>query len=94
LPEFPSATCNNRTGHRGLHPEPELSKITARLLAINFTDDEVNPPALGVVELAIRKITGAQFVLVPTSAETHGHVTHLRAAIWMPSLAALLKELN
>jgi homoserine O-acetyltransferase/O-succinyltransferase len=71
-----------------------MGKITARLLAINFADDEVNPPALGVVEPAIRQIKGAQFVLVPASAETHGHFTHLRAAIWKPYLAAFLKELD
>lgn len=75
-------------------PAPLLGKITARLLAINFTDDEVNPPELGVVEPAIRQIPGARFVLVPASAETHGHFTHLQAAIWKPYLAAFLKELD
>jgi homoserine O-acetyltransferase len=78
----------------GYNPEPELGKITARLLAINFADDEVNPPELDVVEPALRKIKGAQFVLVPASKDTHGHFTHLRAAIWKPYLAAFLKELN
>ncbi len=78
----------------GYNPAPELGKITARLLAINFADDEVNPPELGVVEPAIAKIKGAQFVLVPASAQTHGHFTHLRAAIWKPYLAAFLKQLD
>jgi homoserine O-acetyltransferase len=78
----------------GYNPAPELGKITATLLAINFADDEVNPPELGVVEPAIRQIKGAQFVLVPASAETHGHFTHLRAAIWKPYLAAFLKDLD
>ncbi len=64
----------------GYNPAPELGKITARMLAINLADDEVSPPELGVVEPAIRQIKGAQFVLVPASAETHGHFTHLRAA--------------
>ena len=75
-------------------PAPLLGKITARLLAINFADDAVNPPELGVVEPAIRQIPGAKFVLVPASAETHGHFTHLRAAIWKPHLAAFLRELE
>ena len=75
-------------------PVPLLGKITARLLAINFADDAVNPPELGVVEPAIRQIPGARFVLVPATAETHGHFTHLRAAIWKSHLAAFLKELG
>ena len=75
-------------------PAPLLDKITAKLLAINFADDEVNPTELGVVEPAIKKIPGARFVLVPASAETQGHFTHLQAAIWKPHLAAFLKELG
>jgi len=75
-------------------PAPLLGKITAKLLAINFADDAVNPPELGVVEPAIRQIPGARFVLVPVSAETHGHFTHMQAAIWKPHLAAFLKELE
>jgi hypothetical protein len=39
-------------------------------------------------------VGGAQFVLVPAGAETHGHFTHLRAAIWKPYLAAFMKELD
>lgn len=76
------------------NPAPLLERITARLLAINFADDEVNPTELGVVEPAIKKIPGARFVLVPASAETQGHFTHLQAAIWKPHLAAFLKELG
>jgi homoserine O-acetyltransferase/O-succinyltransferase len=78
----------------GYNPAPELDKIKARLFAINFADDEVNPPELGVVEPAIAKIKGAQFVLVPASKDTHGHFTHLRAAIWKPYLTTFLKGLN
>ena len=43
---------------------------------------------------AIKRIPNARYVIVPASAETHGHFTHLRAAIWKPYLAAFLKELN
>ena len=75
-------------------PAPLLGKITAKLLAINFADDAVNPPELGVVEPAIRQIPRARFVLVPASAETHGHFTHLQAAIWKPHLAAFLAALH
>lgn len=73
-------------------PVPGIDRITARLLAINFADDPVNPPELGVVEPVIRRIKGAKLVLVPPSAETRGHFTHLNAAIWKPHLAAFLQE--
>ena len=34
-------------------PSKDLEKIRARLLAINFADDALNPPELGVLEPAI-----------------------------------------
>ena len=38
----------------GLRPVADLEKIKARLLAINFADDAVNPPELGVLEAGDR----------------------------------------
>ena len=32
------------------NPAPQLDKIKAKLLAVNFADDELNPPELGVME--------------------------------------------
>jgi homoserine O-acetyltransferase len=75
------------------NPAPDLGKIRAKLLAINFADDEVNPPDLGVMEPAIRQIPGARAVLVPAGPETHGHFTHLRAAVWKNFLADFMKSL-
>jgi homoserine O-acetyltransferase len=74
-------------------PSRDMEKIRARLLAINFADDEVNPPELGVVEPAIKRIPGARFVLVPASDKTHGHYTYNLAAIWKQHLADFMKEL-
>ena len=74
-------------------PSPDLEKIKARLLAINFADDEVNPPELGVVEREIKRIPGARFVLVPAGDNTHGHYTYNLAALWKQHLVDFMKEL-
>ena len=37
-------------------PSADLEKIEARLLAINFADDAVNPPELGVLEAGVARI--------------------------------------
>ena len=74
-------------------PSRDLEKIKARLLAINFADDEVNPPELGVVEREIKRIPGARFVLVPASDSTHGHYTYNLAALWKQHLVDFMKEL-
>jgi homoserine O-acetyltransferase len=75
------------------NPAPHLGKIKAKLLAINSADDEANPPSLHVMEPAIAKIPGAKYVLIPQTNETHGHYTHLRAALWKEHLVAFLKDL-
>ena len=74
-------------------PAAGLHRIKARLLAINFADDEVNPPELGVMEPAIAKIPNARFVLVPASAQSHGHFTYNLAALWKAHLAAFMQAL-
>lgn len=72
-------------------PSKELDRIGARLLAINFEDDELNPPQLGVVEPAIAKIPDAKYVLVPASKDTNGHYSTLLAKLWAPHLLEFLK---
>ena len=67
-------------------PGPDLHKISARVFAINFADDELNPPGLGVLEAGVAKIAGAQCITVPASRETQGHYTTMRPAIWEPYL--------
>src|SRR5258708_1708697 len=41
---------------RDYDPGPNLGKIQARLLAINFADDLINPPELGVLEHEIKRV--------------------------------------
>jgi homoserine O-acetyltransferase/O-succinyltransferase len=74
-------------------PSPHLEKIKAPLLAINFEDDEGNPPQLNVVEPAIKRIKNARHVLVPAGPESHGHYSHLRAKLWKAHLVEFMKTL-
>jgi homoserine O-acetyltransferase/O-succinyltransferase len=74
-------------------PSKDLDKIKARLLAINSADDEINPPELGVVEPAIKRIKDARFVLIPGSDKTNGHFTYFLAALWKRHLAEFMNEL-
>ena len=72
-------------------PTPLLGNIKARLLAINFADDEINPPALGVMEAGMARIPGARHVLVPASPQSQGHYNAMRAALWKQHLADFLQ---
>jgi homoserine O-acetyltransferase len=73
-------------------PEPDLAKIKAPLVSVNFADDEINPPDLGVMEKAVSKIPRGRAVLVPESEKTIGHQTLTLAAIWKPYLEELMRS--
>src|SRR3954452_16862925 len=68
-------------------PSADLGKIKAPLFAINFADDAVNPPELGVLEAGIAKIPGAKFVVVPPSPHSQGHYTSMQPVLWKQHLA-------
>ncbi|HEU4388963.1 MAG TPA: alpha/beta fold hydrolase [Blastocatellia bacterium] len=71
-------------------PGPGLEKIQAPLIAINFEDDLVNPPELGILEREIKRVKRGKAIVVPRSDKTRGHGTHTLAAIWKNYLAELL----
>ena len=75
-------------------PTPLLGQIKTPLLAVNFADDEINPPELGVMEPAIAKIPGARYVLVPAGPDSAGHYTALRAGSWKSHVAEFLAALK
>ena len=73
-------------------PAPLIGRIKARLLAINFADDAINPPELGVLEPVIARIPGARCVLVPAGPQSHGHLNSTRAVLWKEDLGEFLKQ--
>lgn len=75
-------------------PSSKLGTIRAPLLAINSADDQVNPPELGIIDTAIRRVPRGRFVLLPITDQTRGHGTHSLPAIWGSYLGELLKQVE
>jgi homoserine O-acetyltransferase/O-succinyltransferase len=73
-------------------PSPSLERIQAALLQINSSDDERNPPELGVIEREIKRVKHGRYLLVPGSPETRGHGTTGMAKLWKKDLADLLQQ--
>jgi len=73
-------------------PAPNLEKIEAPLLAINFADDLINPPELGILEREIKRVPHGRAIVIPFNDKTRGHGSHTLAALWKDQLADLLKE--
>ena len=72
-------------------PEPLLPAIKARLTAVNFADDDINPPVLNTVGPAVAKIPGAKYVLIPADLTTRGHYTYEQPTKWSSHLNELLE---
>ena len=62
------------------------------VLAINSSDDERNPPELGVREREIKRITNGRYVLIPGGPDTRGHGTTGMAKLYKQNLAELLLQ--
>jgi homoserine O-acetyltransferase/O-succinyltransferase len=73
-------------------PGPDLEKIRAPLLAINFADDLINPPELGILEREIKRVPQGRALLIPLSEKTRGHGSHTIATLWKDDLVRLLTE--
>jgi homoserine O-acetyltransferase len=71
-------------------PGPGLERIKAAVTAVNFADDEINPPELGIMEREIRRVARGKYVLIPESDRTRGHVSFRDATLWSEYLVELL----
>lgn len=72
-------------------PAPGLEKIRAPLVAINFADDLINPPELGILEREIKRVPRGRAIVMPVTPLSRGHGTHTVAAVWKEHLAEMLR---
>ena len=77
---------------RDYDPGPDLEKIRAPLLAINFADDLINPPELRILEREIKRVKHGKAIVMPESDKTRGHGTHTLASVWKKDFAKFLNK--
>ncbi len=65
-------------------PEPALDKIVARVFAVNFADDLLNPVQLGAMARVMPRVVNGRFVIVPEGPDTIGHQTLTQAKFGRP----------
>jgi homoserine O-acetyltransferase/O-succinyltransferase len=80
------------TASNDYDPEPQLGSIVAPLLAINSSDDQINPPELGILQREIKRVPHGRFVLLPITPQTRGHGTHTLPAVWGSYLQEFLQQ--
>ena len=73
-------------------PSADLERMQAQVLAINSSDDERNPPELGVMEREIKRVKHGRYLLIPGGPDTRGHGTTIMAKLYKKDLAELLEQ--
>jgi homoserine O-acetyltransferase/O-succinyltransferase len=67
---------------RNYNPEPALDRIHARLIAVNASDDFINPLDLAIMPTMIQRIKNARYVELPSTGMGHGTVGN--PVLWSP----------
>ena len=70
-------------------PAPNLNVINKPMLTINFSDDLTNPPQFLNLPTALNYTA----VIVPTGADSYGHMTIAHPAVWASALQSFLQRL-
>ncbi len=76
------------------NPQPDLDKIKTRFLAINFSDDLINPVELKVMEREMGWVKNGKYVMIQAGEESLGHQNLSQGALWGPYVAEFLKQLQ
>lgn len=74
-------------------PLSHLEKFTAKFLAINYADDEINPAQLRVLEREMPRVKNGRYVLIPPGENSLGRQNLTQGALWGPHITEFLKQL-
>ncbi|HYX70958.1 MAG TPA: alpha/beta fold hydrolase [Terriglobales bacterium] len=77
---------------RNYNPWPKLEAIRAPLVAVNAEDDFINPPELGVMPEAMKRLKRGKYVLLKVADGAHGHGTSGATKMWAPVLKEFIGE--
>lgn len=74
------------------NPTPDLEKITARLLLIDFEDDEVNAPEFSVLDREMPRVKNGRYVIVAFGKLSDGEGNNIRnGELWKTHLEGFLR---
>jgi homoserine O-acetyltransferase len=75
-------------------PEPNLTAIKTKVLALNFGDDEFNPERVHLLGRLISKVHDGHAVVQPGSDRSFGHLTMAHPELWAHHVADFMRELG
>jgi homoserine O-acetyltransferase len=77
------------------NPGPDLEKIKAKLLLVEFDDDQINSPEFAVLDREMPRVKNGKYVIVQTGKEGHGEGQDIiNANLWVGYFQEFLGSLN
>jgi hypothetical protein len=77
------------------NPAPDLEKIKAKLLLVDFEDDQVNAPEFSVLDREMPRVKNGRYVIVPVGKLSEGEGNNIRnAELWKTYLEEFLRSLT
>lgn len=76
------------------NPQPLLGSIRAKLYALNFSDDEIDPGVLHVLDNLIPTVRQGRFFIQPGTPSSYGHLTMAHPDLWAPHVGEFMRELG
>jgi homoserine O-acetyltransferase/O-succinyltransferase len=76
------------------NPEPGLDTIRAKVLALNFGDDEFNPDGLNILQTRITRVKQAHYIVQPGSPSAYGHLTMAHPELWADHVVEFMDRIR
>ncbi len=74
-------------------PAPALEKIQARLIAVEFADDQINSPGFSVLDREMPRVKRGSYVIIPAGEDTNGEADDIQnAKLWRTYLGEALRS--
>ena len=94
---YQHADTNNRLyqyeASSDYNPAPGLEKIQARLVSIEFADDQINSPQFFVLDREMPRVKRGKYVIIPASDDTNGEADDIvNAKLWRTYLEEALSS--
>lgn len=75
-------------------PESKLGSIQAKVFALDFSDDQLDPIQLHVLEDLIKHVKRGRAVIQPGTPESYGHLTMAHPELWAHQVVDFLHFLS
>ncbi len=75
-------------------PENNLGSIKAKIYALDFSDDQLDPPELGTLKNLIKYVKHGKATIQPATPNSFGHLTMAHPELWAEHVTKFIEFLD